>query len=233
METKRTASDMYCVVGLVILLVCSSGELIGDTRTWYPEGSGNWDDPSNWRPPFVPTLNDTAIVNQGTVFISSGDPAYCWELQMGSLGGSVGRLVIDSPDSSLLLSGGDVTVGMAGEGTFTHAAGLVGPAPGVLGYTICLGEEGGARGVYYLGGGSLCGDTLVIGYSGLGSFVQSGGSWSADFVTVGDRPEGAGVYNICVRWAFRTSGDMGSGVSAGLGTNRERQVRHGAGSTHL
>ena len=62
---------------------------------------------------------------------------------------------------------------------------------------LSLGYRSGSSGTYNLSGGSLLTDFETIGYQGLGTFNQSGGSntVTSDLI-LGDWTAGSGAYNL-------------------------------------
>ena len=62
---------------------------------------------------------------------------------------------------------------------------------------LTLGYRSGSSGTYNLSGGSLLSDFESIGFQGLGTFTQSGGSNTlTGDLSLGDWPSGSGTYNL-------------------------------------
>jgi hypothetical protein len=65
--------------------------------------------------------------------------------------------------------------------------------------SITLGYNSGSQGTYTLSGGSLgslSGDTACLGYSGTGTFIQTGGMHTTIFLSLGYNSQGSGTYTL-------------------------------------
>lgn len=118
------------------------------------------------------------------------------DFYIDSLMGSSGSYTLNSPDT--LSVNGNEYIGYNGTGTFTQTGGTNGtteliPSIGQL----YLGYNTGSTGTYNLSGGQLSYlFSEFIGYSGNGSFNQSGGLNKMSNILLGDNPDSTGIYNL-------------------------------------
>jgi hypothetical protein len=158
-----------------------------DPNTW-------WSSPDNWTEGVVPGFADAAILsmsNAGRVYVQDANVASC---------------TIDGPatDAALAMTGGSFFVGdlQLGEQSFGQAiqsSGLVSIAK-----SSTLGYEPSGFGTYILSGGSLAlsrasnplnPNSEYVGWSGHGSFVQTGGTHTVGFYA-----------NLCLGYAQGSTG---------------------------
>jgi autotransporter-associated beta strand protein len=137
---------------------------------------------------------------------------------LGNNAGSSGRYFLTGG----LLSSWAVYVGYSGTGTFTQTAGTVND-PVSYGVTLlCLGYNPSSTGTYNLSGnGQVSADSAYVGYSGSGTFMQSGGTnsiglYNSGPLFLGSNAGGSGAYNLS------GSGQLSAGSefvgSSGTGT---------------
>ena len=156
-------------------------------------GTGDWSVGSNWSGGAVPTSRVNAdIYDGGTATITTtGD--ICSSLTLGNTAGS-GAVAMTGG----IFSPGCEYVGETGTGTFTQSGGTNNDAG-----PLYIGDQPGSNGTYVLSGNSLLsvpfwtgwgGET--VGYSGVGTFIQSGGTNSIEQFTVGNSwsASGTGTY---------------------------------------
>ncbi len=162
------------VAVLVASVMLAAAPLHAASYSW-AFASGDWSIASNWGGT-LPTNNDAAyIANGGTATITlPGD--VCSTL---SLGGSTGSGTVQMTGGSLSTSY-DLHVGDAGLGTFAQSGGT-----NSMKGNLYLGYNAGAIGTYVLSnssalitglGGDLYNGAVIVGYSGSGSFFQTGGT---------------------------------------------------------
>ncbi|MDR3089728.1 MAG: autotransporter outer membrane beta-barrel domain-containing protein [Desulfobulbaceae bacterium] len=142
-------------------------------QTWTGVTSNNWFEASNWDTNQVPTSALGAVFNNTTGAVSvSGGAAEVYRIQIGSVSGSNGSLIVTGSGSSLSASG-DLSVGDFGTGSLNIADG-----GGVEGQTVNIGVNSGSVGtVTVTGAGSSlsASDQLYVGNSGEGSLTVADG----------------------------------------------------------
>ncbi len=182
----------FWTAGFVAAALIASREVRADVSWNVP--SGDWSVPSNWGGT-LPTGSDTAyIVNGGTVAITLPGEL-CGTLSLGSSAGS----------GTLQMTGGSLSatstqyVGYSGTGTFLQCGGTNSIAGSygalLLGYTIA------SNGTYNLSSsGQLSAPLEYVGYSGTGTFTQSGGTNTTGGgfgeICVGTNTGSIGMYNL-------------------------------------
>jgi hypothetical protein len=168
---------------------------------------------------------------------------------IGNNTGSVGFLQIGTGASSTgiynLSSGtlscfGSETVGFSGIGTFAQTGGTNVISSSIAVAAFYVGEGASANGLYTLGpSGSLqvTNGEEDIGYNGIGTFNQSGGTnligsgWS---LNLGYNPGSSGIYNLSggsVQFNYFTSGVYVGGSSLGSGGGADLSISGAATMT--
>ena len=154
-----------------------------------PTASGSYTLTSNG---YLSVLNNESVGSNGTGTITqSGGTNTCNSLLLGFTGGS-GTYGVSG---GYLQVAGNENLGYAGTGTFTQSGGTHS-----VGDYLYLGFELGASGSYSLSGNGylslLNNNYEYLGYSGTGTFMQSGGSNSCGYLTVGNQAGSAGTYTL-------------------------------------
>ena len=172
------------LAGTAALLLLTSVPLCAASYTW-GASSGDWSLASTWGGT-VPTIDDNAyVVNSGSMTITTS--AAC------------ANLTLDNPaTATILMTSGNLTtgrldtenvgsefIGYSAAGNFMQSGGINTVqqyVPFFSCYGLCLGYNAGSSGNYTLSGtgqlqlpGRAYGSYLRVGYSGSGSFTQSGG----------------------------------------------------------
>jgi hypothetical protein len=140
---------------------------------------GDWFAPENWSSLALPTVSDSAYIdNGGTVLISTGSATACYVYAGCNVSGTVCQ------------SGGSNVI--RGE------AYIFGGQTFYDGGELYLGYQAGAVGTYELGGtGALSAVAEYVGYQGSGTFRQTGGTNTvASWLCLGGMPTAAGVYEL-------------------------------------
>ena len=117
------------------------------------------------------------------------------------------------------LSASNEYVGYSGMGTFTQSGGInnFGYGNGANQF-LCLGYNAGSNGTYQLSGSGIL-TTYVsanetVGFSGTGTFTQSGGYNSSNFFSLGYNSGGNGTYNLSgsgqLQANYETLGNLGT-----------------------
>lgn len=102
---QRVATAGILLWGLVIVLCLLASEAKGVDRRWNAQ-EGNWHEPNNWDPnTSAPTVNDTAIVNQGEAQVTSAD-AVAYELRIASEGSTTGTVSVSNGKILTVKDGG-------------------------------------------------------------------------------------------------------------------------------
>ena len=168
-------------------------------------------------------LGDPTSINAGTIQISAGS-LYSLNEYVGNNGagtfnqsGGVNNIynslyvsAASGSTGSYTLSGGQLLtnspefVGYSGEGTFTQSGGTnTANASGLTDFfmpAICLGWNPGSSGSYTLSGsGVLSASMQDVGYSGTGTFIQTGGTnncGSSGSLWIGLNSGGSGTYSL-------------------------------------
>ena len=118
------------------------------------------------------------------------------DFYIDSIMGSSSSYTLNSPDT--LTVTGEEYIGFLGTGTFTQTGGMNGLIP-PRGQHLYLGYNTGSTGTYNLSGGLLEFSSFsgeYIGYSGSGSFNQSGGVNGVGLLYLGYNPGSMGIYNL-------------------------------------
>ena len=254
MKSLLSYGSLVALVALV-LFVESATCALATTYTWVGAGTGGntttdpsdpstlWGTASNWSPSGVPGSNDTAwlvLTNAGYVnaqnaslntlyvdgtaatgALSIGPTAtfspFIMYLGYNAIGNAVQRdgtlssstmcLGYNSGSSGYYsLSGGQLTaenqeeIGYSGLGTFTQTGGIH-----TIYYYLYLGYNAGSAGSYTLSGGQLNEAAATpsgegggrIGYSGSGTFTQTGGTHTdINLLYLGYNAGSSGIYNL-------------------------------------
>jgi autotransporter-associated beta strand protein len=141
-----------------------------------------------------------------------------------------GTLTVDNTTSGISgrgLSEFGLYVGYSGTGAFTQSSGthtITGPDPSVLaGGPFYLGYNAGSYGNYLLSGGSLSSTSETVGYLGIGTFTQTGGTNNITSVSqsaglfLGSNTGSRGSYNLSGS-ALLTAWYENVGNNAAIGT---------------
>jgi len=111
------------------------------------------------------------------------------------LGYNVGSYGTYNLSGSGLLTAQNEQIGQSGTGSFTQSSGTNSLSRGQLG--LALGYNVGSYGTFNLSGsGLLVASNELIGYSGTGSFTQSGGTNHHSGLTLGDSASSTGTYSL-------------------------------------
>ena len=127
-------------------------------------------------------------------YIQSGGTNTANVLYLGFNSGGSGTYNLSDPG---ILSTNTQYVGYSGTGSFTQSGGS-----NAISYALYLGDQPGSSGTYSLSGGSLSlsngnNGALYVGYSGTGSFTQSGGTNTlSTSLYLGYSPGGSGTYSL-------------------------------------
>ncbi|MGO9113049.1 MAG: hypothetical protein ACLP9L_27775 [Thermoguttaceae bacterium] len=197
-QSNRTADRLLTVsfASFVVVVLMTSLPARADVTWTLPAGqSGDWSVASNWGGT-LPTSSDTAtIVNGGTATITLLGEV-CGTL---SLGGSTGSGTVQMTNGGL--STGAQYVGSSGLGTFTQSGGI--NNINIYDYTgLYLANNAGSSGTYNLSGnGQLSAPSEYVGYSGTGTFTQSGGTnningYYNNSLYLGNKAASSGTYNL-------------------------------------
>ena len=166
------------------------------------------------------TLGTTLTVPAGQGFVGSdsiSDPVNCQGTITAVTGGAInlsGGLMLSGTGTVNLgsgtlttndllsgISGGSLMVasqyvGSGGTGTFTQTGGINSIGSYYSG-SLCLGNNAGDSGTYNLSGsGGVSAYVEYAGYSGTGSFTQTGGNNSTYYLYLGNNAGGSGSYSL-------------------------------------
>ena len=166
------------------------------------------------------TLGTTLTVPAGQGFVGSdsiSDPVNCQGTITAVTGGAInlsGGLMLSGTGTVNLgsgtlttndllsgISGGSLMVasqyvGSGGTGTFTQTGGINSIGSYYSG-SLCLGNNAGDSGTYNLSGsGGVSAYVEYAGYSGTGSFTQTGGTNSTYYLYLGNNAGGSGTYSL-------------------------------------
>ncbi len=153
--------------GRLSLILCSlfAAQAFAANTTWQVP-SGDWSDNGNWSTA-APGQFDIAIVSSNGTATITQVGAVASEL---CLGDNTGAGTLKMPSGTLTAS--TILAGCAGPGTVLQSGGTASVPSG----SLYLGFNPGSYGNYSLGGnGMLAAASQFVGYSGTGSFTQSGG----------------------------------------------------------
>jgi hypothetical protein len=166
-------------------------------------------------------------------------PGYS-SMYLGYNSGSSGSYSLSQ--SGLLLANNQY-VGYGGRGSFTQSGGTNSPSNYFGGTSLYLGYNSSSSGTYSLSGGSLDASIQYIGYSGTGSFTQSGGTNSgARFLYLGYYAGSSGTYSLSGSGQLSAAGEyVGIGYASGMtawfrqsgGINSTAFVLAGSGGGYL
>jgi autotransporter-associated beta strand protein len=147
-------------------------------------------------------------IGSGSFTQSGGTNAVSYGLLLGTGSGSSGTYNLSG---SGLLSAGTVGeyIGFSGSGSFAQSSGTNAMPSGLY-----LGTNSGARGTYNLSGSGLLSVTgtigQYIGFSGSGSFTQSGGTNAVTSgLLLGSSSGGSGTYNLSGSGLLSVTGTVG------------------------
>ena len=186
MRPKAHSAICFAVA---VLLVAVASQAQGDSS--WSVSSGTWSTAANWNGGLPTSSVNAYISNGGTATIMSSG-AVCENLYLGSPN--------SASSGTILMLGGSLSatdsefVGNLGTGTFIQSGGTnyLSNSSDSSGEGLCLGYSSSSNGVYNLSGLGMISATDVgeyVGYSGTGTFTQSGGinsiSNENDFDNVG------------------------------------------------
>ncbi len=209
---KRNCVGIWLIVASVIvagIVTLTSTTARAATYSWQAS-SGDWSSSVNWSGSIVPTSSDTAYVaNGGAASITQSGETCTTLLLGGSLGGSVQMFAGG-------LSANVVCTGSNGTGAFVQTGGS-----SAIASNLFLGCAGSDSGSYSLAGGSQLtvavpngfGGTQYVGYSGVGSFVQTGGTNTTN----------VGAADIAALYLGYNAGSTGSYNLSGSGSSAARE----------
>jgi fibronectin-binding autotransporter adhesin len=201
LRSVHSASAFCLSAGVLLAATLVPVAARAATQTWKVSSGywGDWSYSGNWSGG-IPRFSDVALIdNGGTAAIAQSGPT-CGTLSLGDTNGA-GYLQMNAGD----LSASIVYCGDTGVGAVLQAGGTL-----IASSTISLGNKVGSNGTYNLSGsGTLSPSYLYIGYSGSGSFAQSGGKLSPIYLYVGNSGSGS----------FGQSAGTLSTVSVSLGNN--------------
>ncbi len=183
----------FAGIAAAALLLMSSPPARADI-TWNV-ASGDWSSGGNWSGGAVPTVNDNADIFNGRTATITRTGEVCNNLYVGTVAGS----------GSIQMIGGGLSVtnsafvGYSSTGNLTQTGGssTIG-APGQMSY-LYFGYYSGANGTYNLSGsGQLTAYDEYLGYSGTGTFSQSGGvnNTTNGGVILGYNSGSSGTYSL-------------------------------------
>jgi len=174
------------------------------TRSWLSV-SGTWSDPTNWSGSVVPTITDTAIIDNGSAALLPATISGTAQIIEIGVNGT-GSLSISG--GTLTGTTGDIGFGVHSSGTATISGGTWSNA-GILN----IGQSG--TGTLIVNGGFLSGSTSVIGTNATssGTATVSSGTWSnTAILTIGQSGTGTLLVNGGALTTFTTF--IGSGSAA-------------------
>ena len=142
-------------------------------------------------------------------------------LYLGSASGSNGTYNLSGTGQLLTLCQNDNAfeyVGYSGTGSFnqsggTHSVTSNDAYDGHYGY-LYFGYNAGVSGTYSLTGGQLSADYMYLGYSGMGSFTQSGGTTQVNRIYFASNGGSSGTYNLNGGWLNMAGPVSGFGKAA-------------------
>jgi autotransporter-associated beta strand protein len=191
----RKSALGLAAVALLLLAPAAAG---GAVCSW-AASSADWFGQNSWSGGATPTPSDYAyIVNGGTATVGATELPTCNTLMLGTTAGA----------GALQMSGGYLSapyqhVGDSGSGNFVQLGGT-----NSVGWYLYLGYSSSGSGNYTLGGGSLSvvnsPGAEYLGYSGTGTFTQTGGTnsvWDGSnpigySLCLGYNPSGSGTYSL-------------------------------------
>jgi fibronectin-binding autotransporter adhesin len=171
-------------------------------------------------------FHGTSFTGSGTLEVTRGAAVS----QTGATAVSLGHLTLGTSQGSGSysftgtgpLSMGTEMIGHSGMGTFTQTGGTNTVRYGGEFYDpFCLGCETTGNGTYHLGGTGVLdvtgqGSSEHVGYSGTGTFIQTGGTNTTSFLELGCNTTGNGVYELsgtgCLTCASAWIGWAGTGT---------------------
>jgi autotransporter-associated beta strand protein len=226
-DTKKADTVFNCRIRirtlLTIALLLAYPALTKATDNYWNVDSGDWSDtnPSPWSLGTVPTSTDYAYIQNGNTAKITQTGEYCDSLVLGSTNSGTVEMSYGS-----LTAGYWEYIGYSGTGAFTQTGGIntfsfsSGPY-----YAQYLGYNFGSTGTYNLSGtGQLSAAAEYIGYSGTGTFTQTGGTNTIPFTSaipdpglhLGYKPNSTGTYNLSdtgyLSAKSETIGDLGTGT---------------------
>lgn len=180
----------------VALLLAQRG--FADNIEWQG-GVGNWFTPSNWSDQTnkldqVPGDADFASIDNGgeAQIVSGSAIAEYLQVDGGEISLSGGTVTANGSSGSV-----GEAIGVSGVSEFTQSGGIN------TSTTVILGYNSGSSGTYDLSTGTLMVTNInsstaseVVGYSGNGTFVQSGGNHTVNDLTLGYSSGANGTYTL-------------------------------------
>jgi hypothetical protein len=191
-------AKLSLAVGAIVLPL--AGQAWGGTDTWIGAAGGNWSDGSKWSSSAPPASGDNAYLSNS--FSGTQTVSYDYAAGAGITLSSVtvdatsgGAYVLSMATNSLTVNAGEF-FGYFGAGVFNQSGGVNNIIQD--GAALYLGYTPGASGTYSLSSsGALNSVDEFVGYDGIGTFNQSGGSNTLDSsgsLTLGNT--GTGTYTL-------------------------------------
>jgi autotransporter-associated beta strand protein len=162
---------IHTLAAIALLLIYPT--LTKAANNYWNVTSGNWSDtyPSPWSLGIEPTTSDNAYIQNGGTANISQTGEQCSSLYLGAANTGT----VDMDGGSLSVGYGEY-VGYSGTGTFTQTGGINAIPLTYFEYGLWLGYNTGSSGTYKLSdAGQLSASYELIGYSGSGTFTQTGG----------------------------------------------------------
>ena len=227
-----------CILGFLAGMLVFATPAMGQTKNYVGgAGASDWWTITNWSPIGVPGngadavlqfqfftdrgLNDDQLNTRTVIYNYQGPTVTLGSVIVDLIGGDGVATTAISMSANTLTSNTEV-IGQSGKGDFDQSGGTNTSTGGDL----ILGRNTGSSGTYNLSGGSLNinnGGRAIVGYSGTGTFIQSGGTASISaggFLDVnrGTYTLSAGGLNIAGNTYIADTGGQGTFNQMG-GTN--------------
>jgi autotransporter-associated beta strand protein len=186
------------ICSLAIAILPLSSTITQATDRYWSVTSGDWSNASFWGGTEPISCDDAYIQNNGTATITQYN-AYCRSLYLGDSG--IGK------SGTIQMNGGSLYVsvhsyvGYSGTGTFTQTGGTHAGGTNSLS-ALYLGYNSGSSGAYNLSNtGLLSAVYEYIGFSGAGTFTQTGGTNSTSLyphlsLQLGYNTGSSGTYDL-------------------------------------
>lgn len=218
-QCRASARDLTA-----ILLACGAAAGAGTPTTTWVAGVGAYNNDANWSDQ-VPVFGVGGIIDNGGEAQVSSNGSSRWlriggattsrlritantlsverAIYLGYGAGQTGELLIEG-GSFAFGPDGQALVGRKGTGRVVQSGGDL-----TLPSQLRLGDEAGASGEYVLSQGAVSSGGTFIGASGIGDFMQTGGSHTARFLTLGAFDGSTGEYTISDGMLATTSPNNG------------------------
>ncbi|MGA2060897.1 MAG: autotransporter-associated beta strand repeat-containing protein [Thermoguttaceae bacterium] len=186
---------IHTLAAIALLLIYPALTKAADN--YWNATSGNWSDtnPNPWSLGIEPTSSDNAYIqNGGTASVNQSGEA-CSYLYLGASGtGNSGT--VQMSDGSLTVEWYEY-IGYSGTGIFNQTGGTNAFSYESPVQDLYLGYRAGSSGTYDLSGaGQLYKAGEFIGYSGTGTFTQTGGLNSFSSICLGNDSGSSGTYEL-------------------------------------